>query len=359
MRWELEQSGDQSSWKDQTMRVASALVGAAAGIALHIAQPNAGSAQTRAECEEGIRFIRNELSRAASADQRAILTKALRDAERELGEEEYDECLDAVDDAKSAASGQPPAPARVRGPAEVLQADPGLPVSVEDAFVPRPGEVEAKSRFVYDRVRRKISGNEDEGTLRRSGRNRYTPGVELEVGIVPGLAATMAAEYRLGDADDAKSGEVEFGGTWNFLSAHDWRPALALSAGVSLPYGYRNDSAESSVALLASMPLGDVAEAPYLHANFIWTHSFKIEEEERTDRFAGILGLAVPLVSTTALILDVVREQESERRRVSNLVELGIRQALPGKLTLAGGVGVGVGNTDTDFRVLIGLQKSF
>jgi hypothetical protein len=44
---------------------------------------------------------------------------------------------------------------------------------------------------------------------------------------------------------------------------------------------------------------------------------------------------------------------------VSNLVEVGIRQALPGKRILAGGAGVGFGNSETDFRVLIGLQKSF
>jgi hypothetical protein len=341
------------------MRVASALVAAAAGVALHIAQPNAASAQTRAECEEGIRFIRNELSRAVNADQRAILTKALRDAERELGEEEYDECLDAVDDAKSVSSGQPPATARVREPAEALQADAGLPISVEDAFVPRPREIEATSRFVYDRVRRRTTGEEDEGTLRRSGRNRYTPGVEMEVGIVPGLSAMLGAEYRLGDADETKSGEVEFGGKWNFLSVQDWRPALAVSASVSLPYGYQNDSVESSVALLASMPLGDVAEAPYIHANVIWTHAFDTDEDDRKNRIAGILGLAVPVMASAALLFDVVREQESERRRVSNLVEVGIRQALPGKRILAGGAGVGFGNSETDFRVLIGLQKSF
>jgi hypothetical protein len=64
-------------------------------------------------------------------------------------------------------------------------------------------------------------------------------------------------------------------------------------------------------------------------------------------------------MASAALLFDVVREQESERRRVSNLVEVGIRQALPGKRILAGGAGVGFGNSETDFRVLIGLQKSF
>jgi len=341
------------------MRIASPLVWAAAGVALHAVQPTGASAQTRAECEEGIRFIREQLSRAVNAEQRATLTKALRDAERELGEEEYDECLDAVDDAKSVSSGQPPTTARVREPTEALQADAGLPISVEDAFVPRPREVEAKSRFIYDRVRRRTTAEQDEGTLRRSGRNRYTPGAEVEVGLVPGLSAMLGTEYRLGDSDDAKSGDVEFGGNWNFLSAEDWRPALTVSASVSLPYGYQNGSVESSVALLASMPLGDVAEAPYIHANVIWTHAFDNEDDERKDSFAGILGLAMPVAVSTALLFDVVREQESEPHRVSNLLEVGIRHVLPGQLTLAGGVGVGFGNSETDFRVLIGIQKSF
>lgn len=128
--------------------------------------------------------------------------------------------------------------------------------------MPRAREVEVKSRFIYDRVRRRTTG-EDEGTLRRSGRNRYTLGVEMEVGIVPGLSAMLGAEYRLGDADDAKSGRV--------------RRQVELPAHPGLAAGTRSERRpvpalwlpEPSVALLASMPLGDVAEAPYIRANFI------------------------------------------------------------------------------------------
>jgi hypothetical protein len=341
------------------MRVVSPLLWAAAGVALHAAQPDAAFAQTRAECEEGIRFIRDALARSTDPNQRATLTKALRDAQRELGEEEYDECLDAVDDAKSVSSGQPPAVARVREPHEALQADTGLPISVEDAFVPRPREAEVKSRFIYDRLRHRTVGDEDEGTLRNRGRNLYTPGVEMEVGVARGLALTLGTEYRLGDADEAKSGDVELGGKWNFLTVEDWRPALAVSANVSLPYGYQNNSVESTVALLASLPLGDVAEAPYIHANFIWSHTFDADEDDRKDRFAGILGLAMPVSTSTAVLLDVVREQEPERHRVNNLLEMGIRHVLPGQLTLAAGAGVGVGNSETELRLLIGIQKSF
>lgn len=61
------------------MRMASPLLWAAAGVALHLAYPESAFVQTRAECEEGIRFIRELLSRAANTEQRAALTKALRD----------------------------------------------------------------------------------------------------------------------------------------------------------------------------------------------------------------------------------------------------------------------------------------
>jgi hypothetical protein len=139
----LSKNEEQSAREDQAMRTASPLWWATAGIALHFTLPiDSALAQTRAECEEGIRFIRDALARVIDPNQRATLTKALRDAQRELGEEEYDECLDAV----------------------------------EDAFVPRPREVEVKSRFIYDRLRRRTIGEEDEGTLRNRGRNRYTPG---------------------------------------------------------------------------------------------------------------------------------------------------------------------------------------
>jgi hypothetical protein len=322
--------------------------------------PTAGAMaeDLQTECEEGIRFIRESLARSTDPAQRAALTEALRDAEREAGEREYDECLEAIEDAKIAVGGKQASQERVRKAPEHLEADEGLPVSVEDAFVPRPGEVEAKAGFVYDRVRRRTSGDEDEP--RRSGRNRYTPRVELEAGILPGLAATIGGEYRFGDADETKNGEVEVGAKWNFLGAQGWWPALALSAGVALPYGYDNDTTETTLALLGSLPLGQGTDVPWLHANVAWSRAFNIEEdEERRDRYSAVLGLAVPVARSTGLIFDLVREQESEKHRYNNLVEAGVRHVLPGEFVLAGGAGVGFGNSETDFRLLVGLQKSF
>ncbi len=61
--------------------------------------------QSRADCEGGIRFITESLASETRADVRDKLAKALRDAERELGENEYEECMEAVEDAREAVGG--------------------------------------------------------------------------------------------------------------------------------------------------------------------------------------------------------------------------------------------------------------
>lgn len=59
-------------------------------------------ADEKAECAEGIAMIETALAAKPSETALTKLTKALRVAKREQGEGEFDECLDAVGDAKRA-----------------------------------------------------------------------------------------------------------------------------------------------------------------------------------------------------------------------------------------------------------------
>ncbi|MEJ1157914.1 hypothetical protein [Prosthecomicrobium sp. N25] len=62
----------------------------------------AAAADDRAECEKGIAFIKAEIGKNPAEPVMTKLKKALKDANRELGETEYDECMDAVKDAQKA-----------------------------------------------------------------------------------------------------------------------------------------------------------------------------------------------------------------------------------------------------------------
>ena len=59
-------------------------------------------ADDKAACQDGIAMIRDALAKNPSEASLPKLKKALRVAECEQGEGEYDECLDAVGDAKRA-----------------------------------------------------------------------------------------------------------------------------------------------------------------------------------------------------------------------------------------------------------------
>ena len=60
------------------------------------------AADDKTACTDGIAMIRAELGKSPPEATQAALQRALRSAERELKEGEFDECVDAVDDARKA-----------------------------------------------------------------------------------------------------------------------------------------------------------------------------------------------------------------------------------------------------------------
>jgi hypothetical protein len=340
-------------------RVIAAFRSGAFGMA--VLASGAADAQTRAECEAGIDFIGRSLSGSTDIKQRGTLEKALRDARRELDEEEYDECLEAVEDARDALRGGTPDRASLFRADERLATDAALPVTVESAFLPNPGETEATLGLVYDRVRRTPrEGGDDDEEAGSNGRHRFTPLAEIEHGFTRELSGSFGLAYRRGTTEDDLTGEAELGAKWNLSSPQELLPALTLSASVAAPFGFDNGGTwETTIALLASKPLGNGADAPYLHANLFWTHAYDRGEDDRANRFGAILGLAAPVAESTAIVVDVLHEQDEAKGAITNLAELGVRQLLPGDAVLGLGAGVGFGGSTTDFRVLLGVQKSF
>lgn len=63
----------------------------------------AALADDAADCAAGIEKIKAEIAKNPAADTLETLNKFLKDAEREAGEQEFDECLEAVEDAMESA----------------------------------------------------------------------------------------------------------------------------------------------------------------------------------------------------------------------------------------------------------------
>ncbi|QIB36151.1 histidine kinase [Ancylobacter pratisalsi] len=67
-----------------------------------IATTGLASADDAKDCTDGVAMIKAEIAKAPPKSTLDKLNKALRGAQRELGEKEYDECLDFVRDAQKA-----------------------------------------------------------------------------------------------------------------------------------------------------------------------------------------------------------------------------------------------------------------
>ena len=79
-----------------TALLATSVLFAGAGLAL---------ADDAKQCTDGVAMIKTEIGKAPAQATLDKLNKALKGAQRELGEKEYDECLDFVNDAKKAVKG--------------------------------------------------------------------------------------------------------------------------------------------------------------------------------------------------------------------------------------------------------------
>jgi hypothetical protein len=67
--------------------------------------PGPAYADDAGDCASGIEMIKAEIAKKPVEPKLAKLNKLLGDAEREAKEKEYDECLEAVDDAKELTKG--------------------------------------------------------------------------------------------------------------------------------------------------------------------------------------------------------------------------------------------------------------
>jgi hypothetical protein len=79
-----------------TLLFSAAMVGTGATLAL---------ADDAKQCTDGVAMIKAEIAKAPPKATLDKLNKALKGAEREMGEKEYDECVDFVNDAKKAMKG--------------------------------------------------------------------------------------------------------------------------------------------------------------------------------------------------------------------------------------------------------------
>lgn len=219
----------------------------------------------------------------------------------------------------------------------------GLPVQVEDAYPIEYRGRELQLPVSYDRT--------DEHD------DRVTLEPRLEVGFARNWQGKVFVPVYTGSADRTGSGNVGAEALYNFNTESLRLPAFALSGRVLTPTGKDSNGIDSTLKLLATKSLTRTG-LDRLHLNASYSHKFEEADDERRDRYSAIVGYSRRAGPDTLLVADFIREQELERDKESNIVELGVREQLDPLSVLSLGVGAGIGDDSPELRVVLGIQRS-
>jgi hypothetical protein len=220
-----------------------------------------------------------------------------------------------------------------------------LPLEVEDTVTTEPGTLQAQASARYEHT------SEDQ--------DRLTVEPQLQYGVLPNLHVELSYPVIAGDADRGGSGDFTFGALYTFLQEENARPSMAVKAQVELPTGVGGDGVDTDLRFLLTKTINEGESQDRVHLNVGWIHNAAADSDERENRFIGVIGYSRKLSDHAVFLADLVREQQQQEGMDSTILEAGLLHQLNDKVTLAAGVGAGIGEDSPDVRITIGVQYSF
>jgi len=249
------------------------------------------------------------------------------------------------------------------------------PFEITDPVTAPPGEAELAVVGTYTRARR--------------GRVRDTGGAdtELEIGVAPRLSLRLGqtgaygnldVRRRLGFAsaaggagdsgDDDESGQraywggsTRLGALYQLAEGRGAAPAIGLLGRARMIYGPGRPAYEADVAVLfgknfaggaGGLPLG-------VNLNLGWVARVDPLPGERPNRYFVNASVGQAVSFDTALVATYAREQQERGQRDFSLVQVGLRQRLPGAGFVVGlALGVGTNRDSPRFEVALAVQRA-
>lgn len=225
-----------------------------------------------------------------------------------------------------------------------LNLEEGLPTQLEDAYpiAYRGREIQAHLSYEHE----------------SDGKDRFTLQPQFEFGFAPNAQAKISAPFYLGDADRKNSGNIGLEGFYNFNAEGICLPAFALSARADLPTGRDAAGIDTTLKAIATKSVSHTG-LDRVHLNIAWKHNAGPRPMEREHMYQLVAGYSRRLGADTVLVADYFREQQEEKGRTSDILELGLRRQLTPLTVISAGAGAGISKDSPDVRVTLGFQKSF
>ena len=223
--------------------------------------------------------------------------------------------------------------------------EPGLPLEVEDAYP--TGYLNREFQFSgrYERT--------------ADGGNQFVLDPRLEYGFARNWQARINVPFILGGGDKRGSGDIGAEVFYNFNTESLKLPAFAASVNLTAPTGRDSSGLDSSFKLIATKSLGYAEKLQRVHLNLTYFNNASARFDERSNGYAAVVGYSQRVGPQTIFLADYARQQQKERNKTSDILEVGLRYQQTPLTALSIGLGAGVSKDSPDFRATLGLQRSF
>lgn len=227
-----------------------------------------------------------------------------------------------------------------------MNLDEDLPLRTEDAY---PIAYQGREFQIIGRYDRHVDDSDDD---------QYTVLPRLEVGLFRNMQVSLSAPFYFGEADTTHSGDIDVGALYNFNTETLGMPAMALAAHAVAPTGEDSQGVDTTLKFIAHKTISD-EHLDRVYLNVAYSRKINPEENERHDRYMAAIGYSRRITADVILLVDLVREQELEEHKEASFLEVGARIQLDPLTTFSIGGGPGIGDESPDFRITVGLQRSF
>ncbi len=223
--------------------------------------------------------------------------------------------------------------------------EPGLPLEVEDAYPTGYLNREFQLSGRYERT--------------ADGKNQYVVDPRLEYGFARNWQARLSVPFILGSGDKRGSGDIGAEVFYNFNTESLKLPAFAASVNATVPTGRDSSGIDTEFKFIATKSLGYAEKLQRVHLNLTYFNNASARADERSNGYVAVVGYSQRVGPQTIFLTDYVRQQEKERGKTSDILEVGLRYQQTPLTALSIGLGAGVSKDSPDFRATLGLQRSF
>lgn len=235
------------------------------------------------------------------------------------------------------------------GPLPLLAADhlnleEGLPTALEDAYPIAYRGREIQTHLSFEHM--------------EDGKDRVTLQPQLEFGFAPNAQGKITVPFYLGDADKKNSGNIGLEAFYNFNTEGLYVPAFAVSGRADLPTGREADGIDTTVKGILTKSITKTG-LDRIHLNGAWKRNAGADPMEREHMYHFVAGYSRRLGADTVIVADYLREQDEEKGKTFDIIELGVRRQLTPLTVLSAGAGAGISKDSPDLRFTLGFQKSF